>query len=497
MSSQTPQQSQKPQSEKEKQKDEEENQPEEKENNTDGKEQETDEEKEKTFFQKWCKHITVVLSMITIIVSIVMPLTLKKIDRKYWGGESCKTNENCFSKRCDLDLNICFCKDEEDKDYCRDSTFMCIDKFQCVPKPTVASTLPPVASTQPTAAPICASSILIGNENKLLAEDASTDANFGWSISIDRSIAVVGAYKDGSAYVLERSGSEWKEVAKLTSDTSPPDFGTNVAIDGDTIIVGARGSAYVFQNTNGSEWDFVTKLEANDGYDGDRFGMAVALDGNTAIVGAVGDGTTNIGFAYVFVRINSEWAFQDKIFAVADGSNGDRFGRSVAIHGDTAIVGKKSSAYIFNRNGSKWDFKKRLIPKDAPIDYMFGYNVALNDDTAVIGAIGAAYIFTLSGSEWSEEKMLTVDIPDLPIVGSVALDENSLILGSGGHNSISSYIRDGFEWKEAAKLTANSVSTDDQFGYSIAVSENVVMIGAPGLPGRQGSIYIMDYVACV
>ena len=159
-----------------------------------------------------------------------------------------------------------------------------------------------------------------------------------------------------------------------SSDTSPPDFGVRVAIDGDLIIVEARESAYVFQNTNGSEWDFVTKLETNEGYDRDKFGMAVALDGNTAIVGAVGNG-----------------------------------------HGDTAIVGKKSSAFIFSRNGSDWDVGKKLIPKDAPIEYMFGYNVAINEDTAVIVAIGAVYFFTLSGSEWAEDKMLSVEIPDFAI----------------------------------------------------------------------------------
>merc|ERR1719491_2068111 len=141
-----------------------------------------------------------------------------------------------------------------------------------------------------------------------------------------------------------------------------------------------------------------------------------------------------------------------------------------------------SSAFIFSRNGSDWDVVKRLIPKDAPIEYMFGYNVAINEDTAVIGAIGAAYTFTLSGSEWAEEKMLSVEIPDRAIRASVALDENTLILGSAGHNSIYTYVRDGFKWKEAAKITATSVSTDDLFGYSTAVSGNVVMIGAPGYP---------------
>jgi len=482
MTSQTPLQYQEPQPEKKGKTDEEENHPEEmKENKTDGKDKKADEEKEKTCIQKRGAQATILLAIITIIVSIVMPLTLKKLDRKYWGGEACKTNENCFSQRCDLDLNICFCKDEENKAYCRDSTFMCIDKFQCDPKPT--------------AAPTCDSSILLGNENEVLAEDVFTNANFGWSVSIDRSIAVVGApHRAGSAYVLERRGSEWKEVAKLPSDTTPSyDFGLSVAIDGDTIIVGARGSAYVFQNTNGSEWDFVTKLETNEGgYDKDKFGRAVALDGNTAIVGAVGDGTTAIGSAHIFVRENSQWAFQKRIFA-SDGTAGDDFGRSVAVHGDTAIVGKISSAFIFSRNGSDWDVGKRLIPKDAPIEYMFGYNVAINKDTAVIGAIGAAYIFTLSGSE-----LLSVEIPDLASrAASVALDGNTLVLGSAGHNSISTYARDGFEWKEAAKITATSVSTDVQFGSSIAVSENVVMIGAPGSPDRQGSIYIMDYVACV
>lgn len=131
----------------------------------------------------------------------------------------------------------------------------------------------------------------------------------------------------------------------MANDASSSDhFGTFVAIDGDTVIVGAAdhnggtGAAYVFTRS-GSTWSQQQKLEPLDGEAGDRFGTSVAISGETAIVGAPGDDDIDVqaGAAYAFVRSGGVWSLEEKLLvpgAIAD----DTIGSDVAIDGDTAIV---------------------------------------------------------------------------------------------------------------------------------------------------------------
>jgi hypothetical protein len=168
----------------------------------------------------------------------------------------------------------------------------------------------------------------------------------------------VGAYEDddagnnsGSAYVFARSGGVWTQQQKLVPLDGAADdgFGVSVAISGDTAIVGAfedddagteSGSAYVFVRIGGL-WTEQQKLVASDGLADDRFGISVAMSSDTAIVGADEwefGGSTEPGSAYVFVRSGGLWTEQRKLVA-ADGAAGDCFGTRVAISGDTAIVG--------------------------------------------------------------------------------------------------------------------------------------------------------------
>ncbi|MCB1092617.1 MAG: hypothetical protein KDL87_13870, partial [Verrucomicrobiae bacterium] len=165
---------------------------------------------------------------------------------------------------------------------------------------------------------------------KLTASDAATEDNFGWSVAVDGDTAVIGAYgnddaggETGSAYIFTRSGATWTQQAKLiASDASSGDsFGYSVAVEGDTVVVGAylhngagvgfdSGCAYVFTRSGGT-WTQQAKLTATDATKGDSFGVSVAVDGDTAVVGAYlddrDDTTTNSGSAYIFVRNGVNW----------------------------------------------------------------------------------------------------------------------------------------------------------------------------------------------
>ena len=252
---------------------------------------------------------------------------------------------------------------------------------------------------------------------KLSASDAANGDLFGWSVAVAGDTAVVGAPFDntvagtdaGSAYVFVRSGGAWTQQAKLrASDAANGDlFGVSVAVAGDTAVVGAyddntvagvdAGSAYVFVRSGGA-WTQQAKLTASDAANGDAFGISVAVAGDTAVVGAYADDTVaggDAGSAYVFVRSGGAWTQQAKLTA-SDAANGDAFGISVAVAGDTAVVGASyddtvagtdaGSAYVFVGSGGVWTQQAKLTASDAANGDAFGISVAVAGDTAVVGA---------------------------------------------------------------------------------------------------------------
>ena len=231
-----------------------------------------------------------------------------------------------------------------------------------------------------------AQSIVIEESAKLLASDGAEGDFLGWSVVINGNTVVVGAIDDddngidsGAAYVFERDQGgigNWGQVTKLlASDGTTLDrFGNSVAISGDTVVVGApsdddkgedSGATYVFERDQGGigNWGQGAKLLASDDAAADRFGVSVAISGDTMVVGAVFDGDNGIdsGSAYVFERDQGgtdNWSQVTKLLA-SDGAEGDAFGFSVAINGDTVVVGadfdddngiNSGSAYVFERN---------------------------------------------------------------------------------------------------------------------------------------------------
>ena len=263
---------------------------------------------------------------------------------------------------------------------------------------------------------------------KFRASDGADDDYFGYAVAIDGNTAVIGANYDddkgsdsGSAYIFRYDGSSWVQEAKLlASDGAAYDyFGYSVAIDGNTVVIGAyydddkgsnSGSAYIFRY-DGSSWVQEAKLVAPDGAASDYFGWSVAINGNAALVGAFWDDDKgyNSGSAYIFQFNGSNWVQQAKLLA-SDGAYQNYFGCSVAIDGNTALVGahnddngsSSGSAYVFRFNGSTWVQQAKLLaPDGAAYDY-FGCSVAIDGDTALVGASydddkgsnsGSAYVF--------------------------------------------------------------------------------------------------------
>jgi phospholipase C len=378
-------------------------------------------------------------------------------------------------------------------------------------------------------------------QQKLTAPDGVSGDRFGQSVALDGDTALVGAMSDdnvngtdaGSAYVFTRSGTSWSLQQQLVApDGTLADlFGSSVALSGDTALVGARlgdtldggsdaGSAYVFVR-NLTSWSFQQKLTAADGEGSDGFGWSVALSGDTAVVGAPLDNTsagTDAGSAYVFVRTLTSWSFQQQLTASGAASN-DQFGQSVAVIGDTALVGAPGgesatdtnldSAYAFTRTSTSWSLQQKLTASDGQKGDQFGSSVALSSDTALVGArlddtagvtdAGSAYVFNRSGSSWSLQQKLQLAEGALPRDGfgrSVALSGDTALVGSpnddtiaGNSNAGTAYVftRSGTSWSLQERLTASDARASDNFGTSVALDGDTALVGSPGDDNAGGA----------
>ncbi len=370
---------------------------------------------------------------------------------------------------------------------------------------------------------------------KLTASDGAENDYFGQAVALSGDTALVGGHGDdtwrGAAYIFERdhgSIDSWGQVIKLIpSDSEANDmFGYAMAVSGDIALVGApgdddngstSGAAYVFYRDQGGAgtWGQVAKLTASDGATNDDFGWSVALSGGTALVGADydDDNSTDSGSAYVFYQNQGgadNWGQVAKLTA-SDGAADDNFGQAVALSGDTALVGAyrydtyKGSAYIFSHNqggADNWGEVTKLTPSDSAVDDGFGESVALDGDTALVGAYrddnpgnnsGSAYVFDRDqgGADiWGEVVKLTASDGAASdyFGGSVSLSGDTALVGAygdddDGANSGSAYLFErnagGAEnWGQAAKLTASDGAASDWFGSAVALSGDIVLVGA-------------------
>ena len=399
------------------------------------------------------------------------------------------------------------------------------------------------ALTASTLAAISACSTAPIDVTTLVADDGDTNEFFGSGVAIAGDIAVVGAQGDdengdesGAAYVFTRSDAGWSQEAKLTANDAEAgdQFGGSIALFGETILVGARrdgdngdesGAAYLFTRY-GSDWIQQAKLTAADGEAGAEFGRSVALSDDTAIIGAARDDEKgeDSGSVYVFTRSGTHWSQLQKLTA-ADGAKGDVFGISVALDGDTALIGadldddkgeNSGSVYVYTRSKGTWSQQAKLTAADAGNVDIFGVRVAISGDTALIAArrddddvngvdSGSAYVFIRSGTIWTQQAKLTANDAEADdLFGyNVALFEDTGIVTAAmdddkGLNSGAAYVftRSGSEWSQQTKLTASDGAANDLFGWSVSLSGNTVLIGAPTsifeLPGGPGSAYIFQ-----
>lgn len=405
------------------------------------------------------------------------------------------------------------------------------------------------------------------------AANAGSYDGFGRSMSLNGDTLAVGAREEdsqqttitngsganidnskensGAVYVYRRSGTHWAQEAYIKAVNADKNdyFGTRVSISGDTLVVGASGegstentitndttastnnaepnagAVYVYRRT-GTEWAQEAYVKAanaqgyipynppvTSGQSPDYFGSQVAVNADTFVVGVsqedasqstITNGTgasannsaSDSGAVYVYRRSGSVWA-QEAFIKASNVGQYDNFGSSVSLHGDTLAVGapnedsnqtvitngptassnndatESGAVYVFRRNGTQWAQEAFVKAANADVYDHFGVSVAVSGDVLVVGA----------PEEDSDQKTITN--------GSTASVEN--ILGDSGAAYI--YRRLGIEWAQEAYVKAanvggyiNTNNSGDRFGYAVAVSGETVVVGAYHEDSSQSTI---------
>lgn len=365
--------------------------------------------------------------------------------------------------------------------------------------------------------------------------------NFGQSVAISGNTIVVGAPGEdsgnrspadeslpgsGAAYVFVRDGATWTQQAYLKASTigANANFGSSVAVSGDTLAVGApfddgagsdAGAVFVFTRQAGV-WTEQAAVRGLDTAFGDRFGSSIALNADTLAVGATGEDNNAIGVsarhpannsradsgaAYVFVRAGTTWSQQAHIKA-SNADAFDEFGWAVALSGDTLAVTSKEersaavgingnqidntapgsgAVYVFTRNGTVWTQQAYVKASNTEAGDAFGTWVALEGDTLAVGA-------ALESSAAS------------------GLNGNQADNSRNDAGAVYVYTRSSLTWSQRAYVKATNTDAADTFG-AVAISGATLAVGAAGessiatgINGNQsnntapssGAVYVFD-----
>lgn len=382
---------------------------------------------------------------------------------------------------------------------------------------------------------------------KLTGSDAVTGGLFGDSVAVsaDGSTVVVGAADDGGSgggfgtvYVFSRPPGGWAsehEAAELMPSDPATELGESVAVsaDGSTVAAGAstngqvnsaEGAVYVWVRPQGG-WNSEqqnAELLPSDGDINDQIGTSVAISGDTVVAGAAG-ADSGAGGVYVFERPSGGWADEHEaaLLTASDGAAGDALGQSVASSGSTVVAGAPHSsgvgkAYVFTEPASGWASENQaaiLTASDAAPNDGFGESVSESADssTVAIGApfSGSAYVFSEPAGGWASELETAKLTPPsgtnasaLGLSVAVSGDGSVVVAGapfdSAGANQDAGaayvFARSPGGWLSGdtpVRLTAADGTQGDTLGFSVAISNGLIVAGAPSFSQTDpGQAYV-------
>jgi hypothetical protein len=350
---------------------------------------------------------------------------------------------------------------------------------------------------------------------KLRASDSGAFTYFAESLALDGDTAIFGrpfAF-NGQAYVFRNGPGGWVEeqrIIALDGIGGSAQFGDAVELQGNLAFVGSSGNSvdgavYIFE-FDGLAWNQVQKLLPPEGGFPDNFGRTLELEGDRLLVAATFDGS---GAVHVYERAGDTWVFQETL---RPGDGTTRFGDSMTLEGDVALIGapedsgSQGAVYVFRLDGAGWSEEVKLTVDGEALD-RFGSSLDLEGDLAVIGAsgenlpamisVGAVYTYRYDGSAWVQEQRLThADPVTLDQLGSsVAVEGDRLVAGAEGLSTPGAVFVfrnvDGI-WVEDLKLVAFDGISEDGLGNAVEMEGSRVLAGAWADMNDSGAAYVFD-----
>ncbi|HEV7783663.1 MAG TPA: hypothetical protein VGO58_20480 [Chitinophagaceae bacterium] len=368
---------------------------------------------------------------------------------------------------------------------------------------------------------------------RILTSDAAGNASWQLTNSAPGNIGY-GVWGDCSVSGVV---SEYQPMAD--SADANDYHGRSVAMSGSFAIVGtsgddvngisSQGSAAIYE-FDGTKWVYKQKLLDPAGAIGDQLGYSVAISGNFAIVGAPYDdvGADNAqGSACVFRYNGTSWVFQQKI-TDATGAADDHFGITVSISGTHLIIGTpdddagvnadEGSASVYNYNGTSWVLKSKLLSPTGEAGDSFGQGVAVSGSLLAIGApydddggtnSGSVSYYRYNGSSWIFIRTQIIFVAGALMGYSLAMSGDLIMIGAPGYDPGSSankgtayiYIYDGSDWSLLDNVSDSEGLTGDYFGISVAISDDLAMAGSywddVGSNNNQGSAVLFRRIGNV
>jgi hypothetical protein len=386
---------------------------------------------------------------------------------------------------------------------------------------------------------------------KFISASPAWNAYFGWPVILDGRTIVAGEMyanrplsageiepATGAVHIWHRHGGGWVPEEELfASDArSYARFGSALALDGNILVVGApgmtsgphHGAVYVFNRKDGL-WTQEAELFAPDIDTVLSFGQGLAFDGSTLLVAASEDyNLPGVDPVYVFVRAEHDetvsWSLQT-VLRPQPVREKDPLDYVLALDGDTAVIGSPwdvsalggstGAVFVYVRDGETWTATAKLLPTNPQISSNFGGAVAISGSTLIVGApreragaygaSGAAYVFENIGQQWIQTSSLrALDTCNQQQFGtSLSLSQDSILIGAPGDDDLgvasgAAYVftRSQAGWAQRAKFYASDSAASAIFGGSVAWDGNVAVIGAPRSShsgkGYAGAAYVFD-----
>jgi len=351
----------------------------------------------------------------------------------------------------------------------------------------------------------------LGLLQTLLNPDPAATDRFGRSVAIHGSIVAIGAHLDdtgavdsGAVYLFDASSGALFQTLLNPTPAMDDNFGTSVGIDGSTVVVGTplddtgaanAGTAYLFDTSSGA---LTHTLLNPTPIAGDRFGDAVAIDDSTVVVGSRFDdtGAINAGAAYLFDA--SSGTLTHTLLKTTPVTV-DRFGVSVAIDGNTVVVGSllddagavdAGAAYLFDASSGA---QTHVLLDPTPVTGdRFGISVGIDGSTVVVGSqrddtgatdAGAAYLFDASSGALTQTLLNPTPAAGDEFGRAVAIDGSTVVVDArfddtGAADAGAAYLFDTNSGALTQTLLNPTPAANDQFGLSVAIDGSTVVVGA-------------------